>query len=585
MAVFNQPLYLKLSTSVTTVPVTVLVWGLVTIVAWVVQRYFLIGKYRKYRALPPGPPSSIIFGTPGYPREKAHIFFREVSKKYGEIVTVWDGPKLQIVLNSPKVIHDLCVKRGTNYNSRPKQFAFHDNIFRGVSIATSGYNDEWRRQRKIFNSISGPAASKNFIPYQYYETKQYLYELLKAPESFFQATERCGASILTSSVYGLRADTLSDPSALGLILVGAWLEANIHPTAFIDDRWPILQKIPNILAPWRHVYKENASILDRIAASWWDSAKVNQQKGKLVPCFASKFLTTFQSEGFTKSEAALVSLGLLIVGSGTTASIHNMLIAGCVLNPEVVEMAHQELDRVVGPSRLPTLEDEPNLPYIRAMVKETLRWRPFSNQGLYHASINDDVYNDYFIPAGTTIVANAYSVHNDESRWPNPDKFDPSRYIDYKLGALESANLSDPEQRDHFAYGAGRRICAGVSAAEPTLFLLASRMLWGFNIGWAKDKEGNNIPINTMAYAGGVFAKPEPFAASVTCRSPQHAEIIEQEFKNAHTDVRSMVDASKAGDMPEMKALVEELKVHPNCQATMTAMSAMVAAAAAGPAP
>lgn len=46
-----------------------------------------------------------------------------------------------------------------------------------------------------------------------------------------------------------------------------------------------------------------------------------------------------------------------------------------------------------------------------------------------------------------------------------------------------------------------------------------------------------------------------------------------------------MVDASKAGDMPEMQALVEELKVHPNCQATMTAMSAMVAAAAAGAGP
>lgn len=70
-----------------------------------------------------------------------------------------------------------------------------------------------------------------------------------------------------------------------------------------------------------------------------------------------------------------------MAGAGTSAASMNYLIMACALFPTTVKKAQEELDRVVGPSRLPTLEDEPNLPYVRAMIKECLRWRPFSNQG------------------------------------------------------------------------------------------------------------------------------------------------------------------------------------------------------------
>lgn len=163
--------------------------------------------------------------------------------------------------------------------------------------------------------------------------------------------------------------------------MGAWLEANLSPGKYVDDRWPILQKIPRVLAPWRSVYDENAAMLDRIARAWWDPAKTNIQRGNSVSCFATQFVDTYQSEGFTENEAALIALGLMLAGAGTSASTQNFLIMGCALFPETVRLAHEEIDRVIGKSRLPTIEDEPNLPYVRAMVKETMRWRPFSNQG------------------------------------------------------------------------------------------------------------------------------------------------------------------------------------------------------------
>lgn len=76
-----------------------------------------------------------------------------------------------------------------------------------------------------------------------------------------------------------------------------------------------------------------------------------------------------------------------------------------LLFPEVQELAQQELERVVGPDRLPTFEDLAKLPYIRAMLFETLRWIPAIPLGVPHRNTADDEYNGYLIPRGTVVYA------------------------------------------------------------------------------------------------------------------------------------------------------------------------------------
>ena len=69
--------------------------------------------------------------------------------------------------------------------------------------------------------------------------------------------------------------------------------------------------------------------------------------------------------------------------------------------PEVQKKAQAELDSVIGCDRLPAFEDEWDLPYIRCILLETLRWHPVTPLGLMHRSIAEDVYDGYRIPAGT----------------------------------------------------------------------------------------------------------------------------------------------------------------------------------------
>jgi cytochrome P450 len=73
----------------------------------------------------------------------------------------------------------------------------------------------------------------------------------------------------------------------------------------------------------------------------------------------------------------------------------------CVaLHPATQTRAQEEIDRVVGTERLPTLEDRESLPYVEALWRETLRWRPALPVGNAHATIADDEYNGYFLPKG-----------------------------------------------------------------------------------------------------------------------------------------------------------------------------------------
>ena len=75
------------------------------------------------------------------------------------------------------------------------------------------------------------------------------------------------------------------------------------------------------------------------------------------------------------------------------------------LYPDVQKKAQEELDRVVGPYRLPDFDDYDKLTYIRAVSLECMRWMPVTPMGVPHTVIRDDEYRGFFIHKGTTIIA------------------------------------------------------------------------------------------------------------------------------------------------------------------------------------
>ena len=121
------------------------------------------------------------------------------------------------------------------------------------------------------------------------------------------------------------------------------------------------------------------------------------------------------------------------------------------LNPGVVEKAQEELDRVVGKDRLPEFSDRDDLPYINAVVKELLRWNVPIPISLPVKTIQDDIYRGYSIPAGATVIENTWAVCRDSNIYPDPEAFNPDRFL--KDGEINPL-VFNPEDR---VFGSGRR--------------------------------------------------------------------------------------------------------------------------------
>lgn len=114
----------------------------------------------------------------------------------------------------------------------------------------------------------------------------------------------------------------------------------------------------------------------------------------------------------------------------------------------------------------------------------------------------------------------------------NPAEYQPERYLNKPLSAADYINSNDPYERDHFTYGAGRRVCPGVHVAERSLFISVARILWAFNISKAKSPSGNFIEPE-IGMVRGFLSVPKPFECEITARSAQHAKIIRNTFREA----------------------------------------------------
>lgn len=146
------------------------------------------------------------------------------------------------------------------------------------------------------------------------------------------------------------------------------------------------------------------------------------------------------------------------------------------------------------------------------------------------------------MPKGTTVIINVWGLHHDESQFPDPEQFIPERYIDRPLLAPEYAASADYESRDHYGYGAGRRICPGIHLAERNLFLGISKLLWAFDFLPMVDEAGKEIPIDvepSTAYSEGFLHCPKPFGCRIQPRSQTRRETILKEFEEVDSTIFS----------------------------------------------
>ncbi|KAI0501123.1 hypothetical protein KFK09_016066 [Dendrobium nobile] len=191
--------------------------------------------------------------------------------------------------------------------------------------------------------------------------------------------------------------------------------------------------------------------------------------------FVDVLLDLEKEEKLSDSDMVAVLWEMIFRGTDTVAILLEWIMARMVLHPDIQAKAQAEIDAITnGNSRPVSDSDMKNLPYIQAIVKESLRMHPPGPLLSWaRLSIHDVQVGNYLIPAGTTAMVNMWAITHDKNVWPEPEKFKPERFTSEDFNILGSDLRLAP-------FGSGRRVCPGKAMALATIHLWLAQLLQNF---------------------------------------------------------------------------------------------------------
>lgn len=180
---------------------------------------------------------------------------------------------------------------------------------------------------------------------------------------------------------------------------------------------------------------------------------------------------------FTVDTLVGMVTSFLLAGTASTAgSIHWHMLKHA-LDPDTLQARVQrEIDDVIGRERRPTWEDRLRMPFTMASVWEMERWKTGAPLGVPREASEDTVVDDFFIPKGTVILANFWAAHFDPKFWKDPNKFDPTRFLN------EDGSLMERKPECLVPFSLGKRTCPGEILATVEIFLGVTSLLQRFRV-------------------------------------------------------------------------------------------------------
>ncbi|KAJ6537374.1 cytochrome P450 [Mycena vulgaris] len=484
------------------------------------------------KGLPPGPPTVPVLGNVHiFPTEFAHFKFTEWARKYGGLFSLKVGPNTIIVLTDIAAVKELLDKRSATTSDRPP-IHLADRMTGGLHMVLARSTSTWKILRKTSGAILTAQATAQHLPIQRAEATQLLYDILRSPQSFYTDISRYSYSVILSVLYGKRAPRYDTPEIRGFFNVMQEFNAILAPGAAPPvDALPILKFVPERWAKWKRQCKRIRNLQRALYFRMMEETRERLRRGEGSGSYMEEVVRRAKELGMDDEMTSYFGSALQETGSETTSSYLQSLILALVAYPEAQKKAHEEIDRVVGGDRLPALHDLEHMPYIRAMILETHRFRPVTPLGIPHATLAVEEYRGYIIPKGATIFVNVWGIFHDPALFDDPENFIPERYLLTENGTKPGVDGSD--LKPTFPFGFGRRICPGMHLAFNSIDINAMNLLWAFDFKPDINADGNPIVVDTAAFKTGAATAPLPFKCRITPRSTEKAKIIEREFLDA----------------------------------------------------
>ncbi|KAM6498922.1 Cytochrome P450 [Amanita muscaria] len=482
-----------------------------------VVSYVVFRRSKKLPApYPPGPPAKPIIGNAfDIPFKKPWLKYMQLGKQFNSDIIHLSAMNMHIVvLQTIEDITELLERRSAKYSSR-----MPSPIFPLVGMENFApflpYGDALRKQRRILDE----GMKKDMIPsyHQIPGEKVHLLldQLLRDPTGFKEHCKTLGTSITMAVAFGydLVPGHKDQYVELAEFAINTAQEL-MMPGRTLIAVFPFLKHVPTWF-PGAFTQRLCARV-KKAAVEYRNQpvefVKKDMAAGLSKRCVLQRLIETHTDDnGLCKDEETI---------KDAMASLYLDFIMAMTLHPEAQKKAQEEIDRVIGKDRLPTLDDRPSLPYVEAVYREILRWRPVTPLGFPHSTVEDDIYKDLYIPKGSIIIPNVWAITRNEERYPEPELFRPERYFTEE-GTLNKDTVS-------YVFGFGRRICPGRHLADTSVWLMIASVLATFNVFKAKDEHGNEIDVDDQAFTDSLAMHPLPFKCSITPRSHQAESLVRE---------------------------------------------------------
>lgn len=537
---------------------------------------FAFGTRKRQLPLPPAPPGTFVTGNlsdvlAAVSKHQQHLLFGRWAREYGEITRIRSGPFVQYFINSDIAVKEIFDRNSAFTSQRPRWIASSEQICNQLNLLLLQADDpRWKHQRKItHNYLASVPRADAGLPYLYFESAKFLYQMSHEVDStqisgwkLYRRLLRYTYSTFASQTFGMDIPDDDDQVIADMHETGLAHILGTLPGQSMIDIFPFLDKLPLALKPWERRNRARFERDLRFVKEKLDRIRARRVSGSTNDAFLPIIEAEQKGTEFAGGldEAAYLSL-MLVIGSADTSVVSTWaFFQAMLLYPDIQMKARKAICDVVG-ENVPVFEDIDRIPYVRCLMKETWRWRPPVALGHPHITTRELTYEGMRIPKGSQIHLNAWAVHHDPNRHHDPDEFIPERYEHDETTVMQSINSQDVRQRDHFAFGAGRRVCPGYHVAERSLAVSIMRILWAFEIVPSAEAR---LPLNHLEFEGemmpGMPDKRMPVCLRVIDRNrTDHVRKAFEDAKATRMNLEPLVDENGQGAF-ERLSFVERIE-------------------------
>ncbi|KAL5721863.1 unspecific monooxygenase [Ranunculus cassubicifolius] len=431
--------------------------------------------------LPPGPFPIPIVGSLFNLGSKPHESLAKLAKTYGSLMAIKLGSVTTIVVSSPAMAKEILQTHDQFFAARmvPDAVRIH-NQHEASMIFLPSSSPHWRNVRKLCNSQMFTSQRINDNEKIREMKVNDLVDHIRKVES------RCAvniAQLVFSTTLNLISNTLfsvdladfnsSESSQEFKALVWGCMEEIGRPNN-LADYFPLLRRFDlQSIRRRTAIYFEK---LDKLFDSLIDD-RLQSQEESAPNDLLNRLLFHTEENGckLDRTEIKILLKELFIAGTDTSAGTLEWAMTELLRHPDVLTKAKLELKEKLEANKPIEESDIARLPYLQAIVKETLRLHPAAPLSVPHRAEMDIEICGFNIPKHAKVLVNVWAIGRDPDLWSNPNSFIPDRFL--------GSNV-DFKGRDFelIPFGSGRRICPGMSLAYRMVHLMLGSLIQSF--GW-----------------------------------------------------------------------------------------------------